>query len=196
MVLFDWDGLSEVFEEEFEGVIIDAKLPCDCALCEKGREKLSVLGRPRRTLTQLHIVIAPLDENRSLRHVFIDVGAQTKWSRRGVWALALKFLGITVNSIEDLLNKMANKIFVFKRTTVGEALSYYAVSIPTNLRRRDSLRNALEADIIFPVSMIAEGEYALKGIDANKLKEYIERRKKEWEGVKESAEEEEEVQFL
>jgi len=180
MGLFDWEELSEKIEETFEGVVIDANLPCNCALCEKGKEKLESTGRLRRTGTQLHIVIAPLDEDKPLRHVFIDTGVQIRYSRRGVWALALKWLNIQVNDVKDLLDKMYGKVFVFKRTTVGNALNYYGV----NIKKSDAIKNALEADIIFPISMILEGEYAVRGIDVNWLNEYINERKEEWERIK------------
>ena len=180
MGLFDWEELSERFEEEFEGVVIDARLPCDCALCLKGKEKLESTGRLRKEVTQLHIVIAPLDEDRPLRHVFIDTTAKVRYSRRGVWALALKWLNIQVSDVNDLLNKMYGKVFIFKRTAVGDALNYYGV----NVRKSDALKNALEADVIFPVSMILEGEYAVRGIDVNWLNEYINDRKEEWENIK------------
>ena len=172
----DWDRLGETAEVEFVGKVIDVRYPCKCPKCEAGKEKLKEMGRNRST-QQLHLVVAPLDRNWRLQHVFIDMTTTSKKSRKGVLAHACKKLGIDVKTFESFKKNLTKQVFLFRKMTVKDYLLNIANIEVTN-REEEQLN--LDAQITVPIQIIPGGTFELYGITKEIVKDKVERFKKVW----------------
>ena len=117
----DWEKLGETAEIEFLGIAIDVRYPCSCVKCTKGKERLEEMGS-NRSNRQLHIVVAPLNRNWKLQHIFIDMSSTSKKSRKGVLAHACTVNNIPCKTFEEFKNFLMKHVMYWKKTTVRDYL--------------------------------------------------------------------------
>ena len=172
----DWDKLGETAEIEFVGKVVDVRYPCKCPKCTKGKEKLKEMGRTRTT-RQLHIVIAPLNRNWRLQHVFIDMSTTSKKSRKGVLAHACKVLGIDASSFESFKKGLTKNVYYFKKLTVKD----YLINVAgVEVTEREINQLNLDAQITVPVKILPTEALELEGLTKETVKEKVKLFKKVW----------------
>jgi len=172
----DWERLADTAEIEFVGKVVDVRYPCDCPKCAKGKERLKEMGR-ERTTQQLHIVVAPLNRNWRLQHVFIDMSTTSKKSRRGVLAHACKVLGIETSNFEEFRNDITKRIFYFRKMTVANYLQNVA---GLKITDREAKQLNLDAQIIVPVKVLPVEALELEGLSKDTVKEKVAMFKRVW----------------
>ena len=173
----DWDRLGETAEIEFVGKVIDVRYPCKCVKCTKGKEKLKEMGRTRDT-RQLHIVIAPLNRNWRLQHVFIDMSTTSKKSRKGVLAHACRQLDIDSSSFESFKKGIMKNIYYFKKLTVKD----YLINVAgVEVTEREINQLNLDAQITVPVKILPAEALELEGLTKKIVKEKVKNFKKVWQ---------------
>ena len=172
----DWDRLGETVEIEFVGKIIDVRYPCKCPKCEAGKEKLKEMGRNRST-QQLHLVVAPLDRNWRLQHVFIDMSTTSKKSRKGVLAHACKKLGINTKTFDSFKKELMKPAFLFRKMTVKDYLMNIA---NVEITDREAEQLNLDAQITIPIQIIPEDAFELYGITKEIVRDRVKKFRKVW----------------
>ncbi len=175
----DWESMSEKPEIRYLGRAIDVRYPCNCIKCSKGKEALEKIGG-KRSDKQLHIVIAPLDRDWKLQHVFIDMSSKSKFSRKGAWAYAIKMLGLSASNFNEFKKKLTKINLEFLKTTVGEYLKNYA---KVSINGDNLFKNALESRVDVPVNVIPDEALELYEIDKKTVNEKIKIYKEAWKKI-------------
>lgn len=180
-----WEQLVDKPEVEFLGVVIDVRPKCNCRYCKEGRKKLEERGETR-TANQLHLVIAPLDRNWRLQHVFIDMSSKSKVSRKGCWIHAMTVLQIPYKTPKEFKKFMSSHVIQYKKMAVGDYLKAYAGFTDEQLK---NFGNAPNAQVTVPVKIVPKDALELYGLDTETVKEKVKLFKKVWklllEGVPE-----------
>lgn len=164
----DWDEMKETVEVEFLGIAVYVNYPCECPLCKEGREKLEEMGRTVGKPRQLHIAVVALDQDWDLQHIFVDMNAEGKVSRRGVWAHASRLVGIPAKNFKAFAEFLKNNVLVYKKTTVGEYLEKVTGIV---VRRRDLFQRAMEAQVTVPTKLIPKDAWVYYEINEEKVAE-------------------------
>jgi len=118
----DVTDISESARRPFVGTVVWAKLPCNCKLCEKGKQRRQFEGYP----AQLHIVVFPLEEYENVQSFWYGIRDSKVTLLSGFGAFihslhtTLAKKGIVITKIGELVKFMVGKVFKFEYMTVGE----------------------------------------------------------------------------
>lgn len=135
---FGTDNLTESARENFIGTIAEAAYPCNCDMCNKGRESLGEDYKP-----SLHIQIMPLTVYDKRQHEWLSP-SKTKMSKWGAFNIALDELGVLgkIKSPYDLKGKM----FEFKSVEVEVGFGGKSVSMwkPVRVITKDEANKIID----------------------------------------------------
>jgi len=165
---------TETIELEFIGVAVYVNFPCECELCKKGEEALVERGGKGRRGLQLHIMIQPLNVPWEIQHVYIDMERAWKFSRKNAFRHACEQCGIPVRPFEEFKKFLMSNIVEWKKTTVKDYFESVGEKVPDldNMpeRQRQTVMNALNAQVIVPVKVIPMDALELYELDRDEVK--------------------------
>jgi len=174
----EWEQLSSRPEVEFLGVVIDVRHRCNCEYCKKGERVREERGS-NRAVSQLHLVVAPVNMKWRLQHIYIDMSSTSQVSRKGCWIHAMTVLRIPFKTKEEFEKFMKRTVIRFRKTTVGDYLKAYARFTDAQLKQFTD--TAVNAQVILPVQIIPKDALELEGLTAEEVKEKVKLYKKVWQ---------------